>query len=199
MAKTLTGKRLDLSGQALSVLNDVQSIQELGQTVQVIRKIQATSAEYTRWADGLTAAAEGRLAEAQQKLGSLTSQIAPSINNAVAWAAAAEAAVKRNVDGFIANAANAAGEIAQIKVAKDNIDALKSVANDIKAIQTQATECAKVPRRITPDEYPGWTSVSSPETLNAAVNQYKQVYSQTLFAAAKCRAVVVRASRLVLS
>lgn len=177
----------------------MQSIKQLGQTVQVINKLQATREEYKKWSNGLTAAAEGRLAEAQNALGSLASQISPSINNAVAWAAAAEAAVTRNVDGFLANAAKAAGEIAQIKIAKDNIDALKSVANDIKAIQTQATECAKVPRSITPDAYPGWNSVYSQETLNSAVNEYKKVYTQTLFAAAKCRAVVVRASRLVLS
>lgn len=177
----------------------MQSIKQLGQTVQVVKKLQATRGEYKKWADGLTAAAEGRLAEAQKALGSLASQISPSISNAVAWAAAAEAAVTRNVDGFLANASKAAGEIAQIKIAKDSIDALKSVANDIKVIQAQANECAKVPLSITPNEYPGWNSVSSWETLNAAVNEYKKAYTQTLFAAAKCRAVVVRASRLVLS
>lgn len=177
----------------------MQSVQQLGQTVQVIKNIETTRAKYKTWANGLTAAAEGRLAEAQKSLGSLATEISPSINDAVAWSAAAEAAVSRNVDKFLANAANAAGEIDQIKIAKDSIGELKAVANEIKAIQTAAVECAKVPHSITPDAYSGWKTVSSWETLSAAVDQYKQVYSRTLFDAARCRAVVDRAGRLALS
>lgn len=167
--------------------------------MQVIKNIQATRAKYETWANGLTAAAEGRLAEAQKALGSLASEISPSINNAVAWSAAAEAAVSRNVDKFLANAANAAGEIDQIKIAKANIGKLQAVANDIKAIQTAAIECAKVPLRITSDEYAGWKTVSSWETLRAAVDEYKQVYGRALFDAARCRAIVNRVGRLALS
>jgi copper chaperone CopZ len=186
-----------LSGQVLGVITELQSIKEVGDTVQIIGKVQRTRAEYEKWADGLEAAAQGRLQEAAQALSSLAPQISPDIRNTVAWVEAAQAVVTKNVDSFLGKLASVAGEIDLVMVAKEDIDKLRTVANDIGAIQAAAQQCAKVSTSITPQAFPGWKDVVSQATLETAVAAYERSFREPLIAAARCQAVYMRASRAI--
>lgn len=80
-----TAMKSYLSGQALGFLTQLESIQAIGDTVQVLKKADQTRAQFEQWSSGLQAATEGRMKDAQKSLGSLASQISPGIGNAVAW------------------------------------------------------------------------------------------------------------------
>jgi hypothetical protein len=186
-----------LSGQVLGVLVELQSVKAIGNTVKVISEVESKRVEYTKWADGLTAAAEGRLKDAKKALGPLASEISPDISNAIEWMEAAQAVVAKDVDGFLSKAVSAAGEIDEVMAAKKAIEELKTVTDDIKAIRSAALECAKVPTSITPAKFSGWKEVMSAETLKAAVAAYEKSFSVIMFAAARCQAVAVRAGRVI--
>lgn len=186
-----------LTGQALGVVTQLHSIKEIGDTVEAIQKVDQTRANMEKWAEGLAAAAQGNMAEAQGKLRSLLPQISVPIDNAANWAEAAQAVVEKNVDGALTKVANAAGEVQAIQSAKSTIKSLKTVADDVKAIQTAARQCAKVPKNITPEGYPGWKRATSKKNIDAAVAEYKRFFTKKLEAAAECKAVVVRAQRVI--
>jgi hypothetical protein len=186
-----------LSGQVVGLIADMKTIKEIGEGVKIVAKLERTRKEYEKWSNGLIAAGEGRLQDAQKALVSLSSELAPDISNKLAWIEAAQAAVNRNVDAFLAKATRAAGEMEWIKSAKDTIDYLKPVAANIQAIQTAAKECAKVPLSITPAEYPGWTNVKSAKQVDYAVAAYERTFYSTLHRAAKCQAVIMRTSRVL--
>lgn len=191
-----TAMKSYLSGQALGFLTQLESIKAIGDTVQVIKKADQSRAEFEKWSSGLQAAAEGRMKDAQKALGSLASQISPNIGNAVAWADAAQAAVTKNIDAFLAKAAAAAGELDAIEDAKETIAKLKNVADNINAIRAAAEQCAKLPSSIKPEQFSGWQDVTSQAGVDAAVKAYKAKFDKPLYAAAKCQAVVTRARRV---
>ncbi|KAM0713561.1 hypothetical protein Q7P37_010523 [Cladosporium fusiforme] len=186
-----------LTGQMLGMVTQLQSIKEIGDTVETIRKLDQTRAKVEKWADGLAAAAEGDVTAAQAKLRSLLPQISAPVDNALQWAEAAQAAVSKNVEASVVKVLGAAGEIQAIKSAKSSIKTLKPVADDLKAIQAAAKECARVPKNITPEGYPLWDTVTSKQKIDAAVELYEQKFAKKLEAAAKCKAVVVRAQRVI--
>ena len=93
----------------------MESIEAIEDTVQVLKKADQTRAQFEQWSAGLQAAAEGRMKDAQKLLGSLASQISTGISNAVAWVDAAQAAVTKNIDAFLAKVAIAAGELEAIE------------------------------------------------------------------------------------
>jgi hypothetical protein len=186
-----------LSGQIVSLLADVKAVKEIGEGVNIVAKFKRTRKEYDKWSSGLIAAGEDRLQEAQKALVSLSSQLPPDIGNKVTWIEAAQAAVNRDVDVFLALAIRVTGEIMWIKSAKDTINALKSAASNIPAIQKAAKECAKVPLHITPAEYPGWANVRSAKQVDHAVAAYEKIFSREMHRAAKCQAVVIRANRVL--
>lgn len=186
-----------LSGQALGLITQLESVKAIGDTVQVIRKAEQTRAQFDQWTSGLEAAAEGRMQDAQKALGSLAFQISPSISNAVAWAEAAEAAVAKKVDEFVAKASKAAGELDAIKTAKESIKTLNAVADNINAIRAAAVKCATIPEAIKPNKYNGWKRVKSEADVEAAVETYKKKVARSLRAAAKCQAVVTRVQRVL--
>ena len=186
-----------LSGQALGLITQLESVKTIGGTIQVIRKAEQTRSQFDKWASGLEAAAQGRMQDAQEALGSLASQIAPSISDRVAWMNSAQAVVARNVDEFVTKAFKAAGEIEAIQSARRSIKTLKDVVNDINAIRTAAVKCATVPKAIWPSEYSGWRQVKSGTDVEAAVEAYKRKVVKPLRAAAECQAVVIRVQRLL--
>ncbi|EON69548.1 hypothetical protein W97_08808 [Coniosporium apollinis CBS 100218] len=186
-----------LSGQALGFITQLQSIKEIGDTVQIIKDVDSKRKQYAEWADGLTALAQGRGEDAKKLLGSLASEIAPAVSKGVEWAEAAQAVVEKNVDGFLAKVASAAGEIESVKSALKNIETLKTVANDMTAIQAAAKKCVTVPGRIMPEKYLGWQNVTSAKEVDAAVAKYKKSFAVPLYAAAECQAVVIRAGRVL--
>jgi hypothetical protein len=186
-----------LSGQALGFLTQLGSIEAIGDTVQVLKKADQTRAQFEQWSAGLQAAAEGRMKDAQKSLGSLASQISPGIGNAVAWADAAQAAVTKNIDAFLAKAAVAAGELDAIEDARETIAKLRNVADNISAVKKAAEQCAKLPDSIKPEQYSGWQSVTSQAGVEAAVKAYKKKFDKPLYEAAKCHAVVTRAMRVL--
>lgn len=192
-----TAMKSYLSGQALGFLTQLESIQAIGDTVQVLKKADQTRAQFEQWSSGLQAAVEGRMKDAQKSLGSLASQISPGIGNAVAWADAAQAAVTKNIDAFLAKAAVAAGELEAIEDARETIAKLKNVADNIGAVKKAAEQCAKLPSSIKPEQYSGWKSVTSQAGVEAAVKAYKMKFDKTLYEAAKCQAVVTRAMRVM--
>ncbi|KAK0616121.1 hypothetical protein B0T17DRAFT_601976 [Bombardia bombarda] len=163
-----------MSGQALGVITELQSVKEISDTVQSVGKVERTRAQFEKWSDGITAAAKDRLQEAKSALGGLASQISPDISNAVAWADAAQAAITRDVDGFLSKAASAANDIDMVVSAKKGIEKPQTAANSMVAIREAATECAKVPWSITPNAFPDWEKVTSWDTLNATVIAYQQ-------------------------
>ena len=186
-----------LSGQVVSLLADVKAVKEIGEGVNIVAKFERTRKEYDKWSSGLIAAGEDRLQEAQKALISLSSQLPPDIRDKVTWIKAAQDAVNRDVDVFLAKATRVTGEIKWIKSAKDTINALKSAASNIPAIQKAAKECAKVPLHITPAEYPGWAKVRSAKQVDHAVAAYEKIFSRDMHRAAKCQAVVIRANRVL--
>ncbi|KAH8757751.1 hypothetical protein BGZ57DRAFT_908034 [Hyaloscypha finlandica] len=186
-----------LSGQVVSLLADVKAVKEIGEGVNIVAKFERTRKEYDKWSSGLIAAGEDRLQEAQKALISLSSQLPPDIRDKVAWIKAAQDAVNRDVDVFLAKATRVTGEIKWIKSAKDTINALKSAASNTPAIQKAAKECAKVPLHITPAEYPGWAKVRSAKQVDHAVAAYEKIFSRDMHRAAKCQAVVIRANRVL--
>jgi hypothetical protein len=186
-----------LSGQVIGFIVQLESVKAIGDAAQIVRKAEQTRAQFDRWAEGLAAAAEGRTADAQKKLGALASQISPAVSNTIAWAEAAQAAVNKNVDAFLAKAVGAAGELEMVKTAKDSIDALGPVANNLAAIRAAAKECATVSANITPPEFPGWKDVKSEDDVAAAVAAYEKTFTTALYDAAKCQAVVTRVGRLL--
>jgi len=95
LAKTAT--KSYLSGQALGILTQLESIQTIGETVQVLKKADQTRAQFEQWSSGLQAAAEGRIKDAQKSLGSSASQISPGIGNAMAWVDAAQRQLRRTL------------------------------------------------------------------------------------------------------
>lgn len=135
--------------------------------------------------------------DAQKSLGSLASKISPAIGDAVAWADAAQAAVTKNIDAFLAKAAAAAGELETIEDAKETIATLKKVADNINAVKAAAEQCVKLPNSIKPEQYSGWQSVTSQAGVEAAVKAYKAKFDKPLYAAAKCQAIVTRAMRVM--
>lgn len=179
----------------LGFITELESVKEIGDAVKIIGKVERTRAKYERWADGLTAAAEGRLQDAQIALGSLASQITPAISDTIAWGQAAQAVVEKNIDGFLAQVTSAAGEIQLVMSATKTIDDLKTVAKNMKVIQAAAKECAKVPASITPSEFPGWEAVQSENDIDAAVAAYERVFALKMYNAARCQAVAIRAGR----
>lgn len=112
--------------------------------------------------------------EAQKSLGSLASQISPGIGNVVACADAAQVAVTKNIDAFLAKAAKAA-----------------ITAGELEVIGT------KLPNSIKPEQYSGWKSVASLAGVEAAVKAYKKKFDKPLYETAKCQAVVTRAMRVM--
>jgi len=192
-----TAMKSYLSGQALGFLTQLESIQAIGDTVQVLKKADQTRSQFEQWSSGLQAAAEGRMEDAQNSLGSLASQISPGIGNAVAWVDAAQAAVTKNIDAFLAKAAVAAGELEAIEDARETIAKLKNVADNINAVKKAAEQCAKLPDFIKPEQYSGWKSVTSQAGVEAAVKAYKKKFDKPLYEAAKCQAVVTRAMRVM--
>jgi hypothetical protein len=135
--------------------------------------------------------------DAQNALGSLASQIAPSSSDRVAWVNTAQAVVARNVDEFVTKAFKAAGELEAIQSARKSIETLKDGVNDINAIRTAAVKCATVPKAIQPNEYPGWRQVRSAADVKAAVGAYKRKVTEPLRAAVECQAVVTRVQWLL--
>jgi len=107
------------------------------------------------------------------------------------------AAVTKNIDAFLAKAAVAAGELEAIEDARETIEKLKNVADNIGAVKKAAEQCAKVPSSIKPEQYSGWKSVTSQAGVEAAVKAYKKKFDKTLYEAAKCQAVVSRALRVM--
>lgn len=186
-----------LTGQVVGIVTQLQSVKEIGDTVEAIRKADQTRAKVEKWADGLAAAAAGNMQEAQRKLGSLVPQISTGAGDALKWMETAQAAVNKNVDGLFNKAISAAGEIQAIRSAKSSIGSLKNAADDIKAIQAAAKQCAAVPKNITPAGYPQWEKVNSKQKLDSAVEAYKKLLATKLKAAAKCKAVVVRTQRVL--
>jgi len=186
-----------LSGQALGLITQLESVKAIGDTVQVIRKAEQTRSQFDKWTTGLEAAAQGRMQDAQKALGPLVSQIAPSISNKAAWVGAAQAVVARNVDEFVTKASQAVGEIEAIQSTIKSIGTFKDDINDINAIQTAAAKCAIVPKAIQPNDYSGWEKVRSRDDVEAAVEAYKRVVAEPLRAAARCQAVVTRVKRLL--
>lgn len=186
-----------MTGQVIGVLTQLQSVKEIADTVEAIRKVDQTRADVEKWGDGLAAAAQGNMKEAQEKLGSLIPRISTSAADAMRWIELAKAAVDKNVDALFNKAINAVGEVEAIRSAKSTIQALKTAADDIKAIQAAAKRCARVPRSITPGRFPGWKNVDSQQKLNSAVRAYKELLGTKLKAAAQCEAVVVRTRRLI--
>ncbi|KXJ87848.1 hypothetical protein Micbo1qcDRAFT_178498 [Microdochium bolleyi] len=185
-----------LSGAAVGVLNDIQSVKEIGEGVAYVQKFGDKVDEYKKWSDGIVAAAEGRMAEAQKALASVASEVNVNINNAVAWKAAIEAAAAKKIDRFMTDAVTIVGDLDAIEKAVDTIDKLQGVANDLRAIKKAAEDCVTVPYGISPQTYPGWKDVNSRASLEAAVAKYKTVYKESLKKAAECRAVTLRVRRL---
>ena len=165
-----TAMKSYLSGQALGFLTKLESIQAIGDTVQVLKKADQTRAQFEQWSSGLQAVAQGRMKEAQKSLGSLASQIPPGIGNAMAWADGAQAAATKNIDAFLAKAAVAAGELEAIEDARETIAKLKNVADNIGAVKKAAEQCAKVQNSIKPEQYSGWKSVTTQADVEATVN-----------------------------
>jgi len=195
LAKAVT--KSYLTGQVLGVIIQLESVKDIGDTVQAIRKVDQTRKEMERWANGLEAAAEGKMQEAVSALGPLASQISPSIGNTMKWAEAAQTVVTKNVDAALVKLVGAADELQAIKSAKSSIETLRTVANDIGAIRSAARKCTRVPKAITPQGYPHCENVRSEKMLIAAVEAYKRAFTGPLKAAAECQAVVVRADRVL--
>ncbi|KAH7041493.1 uncharacterized protein B0I36DRAFT_358658 [Microdochium trichocladiopsis] len=185
-----------ISGAALGVLNEVKSVKEIGETVAYAQKFGEKVNEYKKWSEGMIAAAEGRMADAQKALISLAPEINANINDAIKWKAAAEAAMKGQIDRFMTNAVTLVGDLNAVQEAVDTIEKLQGVADDLRAIKEAAEECVSVPYGISPKTYPGWKDVYSQESLEAAVAKYKTVYKEALQKAAKCRSVTIRVRRL---
>jgi hypothetical protein len=186
-----------LSGQTLGLITQLESVKAIGDGVQVLREIEKGRSQIDKWIASLEAAAEGRMQDAQKALGSLASQITPSISNPAAWRNAVQAAIAKKVDEFVTKAFKAAGEIEAIQSARRSIKALKDVVNDINAIRTAAVKCATVPKAIWPSEYSGWRQVKSETDVEAAVEAYERKVAKPLRAAAECQAVVIRVQRLL--
>jgi hypothetical protein len=106
--------------------NDMSTLLDLGPWINLfqqpgtfdtgfLKHIANMSAEYDgireKWSNGLIAAGEGRLQDAQKALISLSSELAPDIRNKLVWIEAARAAVNHNVDTFLVMATRAAGEM----------------------------------------------------------------------------------------
>lgn len=194
---TKTAMKSYLSGQALGLLTQSESIKAIRDTEQVLKRADQTRAQFEHWSSGLKAVAEGRMNEAQKSLGSLASQILPGVGNAVAWADAAQVAVSKNIDTFLAKAAIAAGGLGAIEDARETIAKLRNVADNISAVKKAAEQCAKLLDFIQPEQYSGWQSVTSQAGVEAAVKAYKKKFDKPLYEAAKCHAVVTRAMRVL--
>lgn len=188
-----------LTGEVLGFITQLESVKEIGDSVQAIRKVEGSLTDMQKWADGLSAAAGGNIRDAESNLGSLLSQISPDVGKAVSWAQSAQAVVTKNGDTILKNAIAVAGDIQAIQSARKSIKALANVANDVKAILAAAENCARVPATITPDGYPQWKAVVSEEMVDPAVEIYKKAFAKQFKRSARCHTVVVRTKRLLLS
>ena len=96
-----------------------------------------------------------------EALGSLASRVFPGNDNAVAWADAAQAAVTKNMDTFLAKAATPAGELKAIEDTRETVPKLKNVADTISAVKKAAEQYIKLSSSIKMEQYTGWQSATS--------------------------------------
>lgn len=185
-----------LSGQVLGIVSQVSAIKEIGDGVALIRRLDSTRTEYQKWAEGLIAAAEGRIQEAQNALVSLAGQIGPEVQKGIAWAEAAQAIVTKNVDQLTAKALAIGGEIEIIQSVTKAVEAFKPVAQNLQAIKQAAEKCRILPSRVRPDQFVGFKSVRSKADVDRAVDEYQRSIAALLLDAAQCHAVLKRITRI---
>lgn len=184
-----------LSGQVVGILGQLKTVKEIGEGVKIIDNIQAAQKNFNNIAEGVTAAAEGRVADATKYLGKLASELPKPISNAAAWSDAAHALITKKTDELLAAACSAVAELEVVKKAKDAIEELRDVAKDINAIKKAADKCGVITASIMPPNYDSFKNVRSQGDVEKAVSDYQNWVAASIHKVAKCRSVVARIER----
>lgn len=184
-----------LTGQVLGVLTQVQAVKEIDDGVKLVNRVQTAQRDLERYANGLAAAAEGRYDAARRQLGGLATTI---VANTAAYAEQAQVLVGNEADRILGAASKAVAELEVVQKVKSTIESLNGVANDVRAIQRAARDCAKVTDELAPITYPEiFDLVTIEADVQRAVADFEKAIAQKLFAVARCQAVVARLERVV--
>lgn len=160
--------------------------------------LSTTKSDLVQYSNGLTAVAEGRLADAQRSLSPLASRFPPGAANTVAWATAAQAAVNGQADLLIAKVSAAASDLTYVKAIKNTVDELKPIVNNVRATKTAADTCALMKFNLFPPNY-NWPSINSEAEVVAAVNKYISDVNEEVLRMGKCKAAVKRIDHVLAS
>jgi hypothetical protein len=184
-----------LSGQAIGLLSELKAVKEIGDSIQMVNKLQRTQKELTSIANGVTAAAEGRINDANSLLSSLKGLPVP-ISNAETWANAAQAVINGKIDSAFGSACGAVAELQVIKTAVDKIEKLKSLGNDLNKIQKGVKQCA-LPNPLIPANFQPFQNLRVRSDINRALSEYQKLVEAPLKQLAECKAVGQRIDRLI--
>ncbi|KAF4244387.1 hypothetical protein CNMCM8980_010199 [Aspergillus fumigatiaffinis] len=184
-----------LSGQAIGLLSELKAVKEVGDSIQMVNKLQKTQKELTSIANGVIAAAEGRINDADSLLSSLKGLPAP-VSNAESWAKAAQAVINGKIDSALGSACGAVAELQAIKTAVDKIEKLKSLGNDLKKIQEGVKKCA-LANHLIPANFRPFQNLRVRSDINRALSEYRKLVEAPLKQLAECKAVGQRIDRLI--
>lgn len=186
-----------LSGQVVGILGQLKTVKEIGEGVKIIDNIQSAQKNFNSIAEGVTAAAEGRIADATKYLGKLTAELPKPISNAAAWSDAAHALINKKTDELLGAACSAVAELEVVRKAKDAIEELRDVTNDINQIRKAADKCGVITASIMPPSFDSFKNVRSKADVEKAISDYQNWVASSIYKVAKCRSVVARIDRAI--
>ncbi|MCJ1251234.1 hypothetical protein MMC30_008465 [Trapelia coarctata] len=186
-----------LSGQVIGVLGQLKTVKEIGEGVKIIDNIQSAQKNFNNIAEGVTAAAEGRITDATKYLGKLAAELPKPISSAKAWGDAANALINQKTDELLGAACAAVAELEVVKKAKEAIEELRDISNDINQIKKAANKCGVITNSIMPPSYESFKNVRSEADVEKAVSDYQNWVAASIYKIAKCRSVVTRIERAV--